>query len=87
MGITPDFPILNCGGYLIEHLENMGFYMSNGMGIVPLTFQEIEAYMRTTDTPLNADEVMIIRQMSQSYIQELNDTNPESKAPYSHSTL
>lgn len=83
MNKTPDFPILKCGGYLIEHLENLGFFMSSGMGMIPLTFQEIESYMRITNTPLNSDEVIIIRQMSQLYIQEINDTNPESKAPYS----
>lgn len=57
--------------------------MSSGMGIIPLTFQEIESYMRTTNTPLNSDEVMIIRQMSQVYIAELNDTRNMREAPYS----
>ncbi len=87
MGKIPDFPILKCGGYLIEHLENLGFYMSIGMGMIPLTFQEIESYMRITNTPLNSDEVMIIRQMSQAYIAELNDTRNEREAPYSATTL
>ena len=87
MGKTPDFPILKCGGYLIEHLENLGFYMSSGMGIIALTFQEIESYMRITNTPLNSDEVMIIRQMSQLYIKEINDTNQDSKTTYSATAL
>lgn len=61
--------------------------MSSGMGIIPLTFQEIESYMRITNTPLNSDEVMIIRQMSQVYIAELNDTRNMREAPYSATTL
>lgn len=61
--------------------------MSSGMGMIPLTFQEIKAYMELTNTPLNSDEVMLIREMSQAYIAELNDTRNEREAPYSHSTL
>ena len=87
MGKTPDFPILKCGGYLIEHLENLGFYMSNGMGMIPITFQELDSYCRRTNTDLNSEESILIIQMSRAYIQEINDTNPESKAPYSVTTL
>lgn len=87
MGKTPDFPILKCGGYLIEHLENLGFYMSNGMGMIPITFQELDSYCRRTNTDLNSEESILIIQMSRAYIQEINDTNPESKAPYSATTL
>lgn len=86
-GITVDFPTLDCGGYLLEHLENMGFYMSSGMGMIPLTFQEIKAYMELTNNPLNSEEVLLIRQMSQAYIAELNDTRNEREAPYSPTTL
>lgn len=57
--------------------------MSSGMGMIPLSFQEIKAYIELTHTPLNSDEVMLIRQMSQAYIAELNDTRNEREAPYS----
>jgi len=65
----------------------MGFYMSSGMGMIPLTFQEIKAYMELTNNPLNSEEVLLIRQMSQAYIAELNDTRNEREAPYSATTL
>lgn len=61
--------------------------MSSGMGMIPLSFQEIKAYMELTNTPLNSDEVMLIREMSQAYIAELNDTRNEREAPYSPTTL
>ena len=56
--------------------------MSTGMGIIPLTFQEIKAYTELTNNPLNSEEVLLIRQMSQAYIAELNDTRNEREAPY-----
>lgn len=61
--------------------------MSSGMGMIPLTFQEIKAYIELTNTPLNSDEVMLIREMSQAYIAEINDTRNEREAPYSPTTL
>ncbi len=61
--------------------------MSSGMGIIPLTFQEIKAYMELTNSPLNSEEVLLIRQMSQAYITELNDTRNEREAPYSVTLL
>lgn len=61
--------------------------MSSGMGMIPLSFQEIKAYMELTNTPLNSDEVMLIREMSQAYIAEINDTRNEREAPYSPTTL
>lgn len=56
--------------------------MSSGMGMIPLTFQEIKAYIELTNNPLNSEEVLLIRQMSQAYIAELNDTRNEREAPY-----
>ena len=61
--------------------------MSSGMGMIPLTFQEIKAYMELTNNPLNSEEVLLIRQMSQAYISELNDTRNEREAPYSATIL
>lgn len=52
------------------------------MGLSPISFTEINAYMQSTSTPLNKDEVLLIRQLSQAYLSGLNDTDPQSKAPY-----
>lgn len=56
--------------------------MSNGMGIVSLSFTEIDAYNRLTNSCLNGDEVLIIKRMSSAYVSELNDRSPNKKAPY-----
>lgn len=60
----------------------MGWCMSNGMGTIPLSFTEINAYIQATLTPLNRSEVIIMRRMSMAYVSELNDRNPNKLAPF-----
>ena len=64
------------------HLNNIGWYSSNGMGLVPISFGEIKAYMELTATPLTPDEVMIIRRMSQAYVNNVQNKDPNAKPPY-----
>ncbi|MEI6745535.1 MAG: hypothetical protein WCL34_06195 [Methylococcaceae bacterium] len=54
--------------YLAEWINEIGFYNSNGMGAVTITFLEIQAWaslMQITPTPLG---VQTLRQMSQAFI-------------------
>lgn len=60
----------------------MGWASSNGMGATPLSFTEIDAYNRSTYSFLNAEEVLLIRKMSASYVSESSDRNPRKQAPF-----
>ena len=60
----------------------MGWCMSSGMGIFPITFTEINAYIQSTNTPLNRQEVLLIKRMSSAYVSEVSDKNPNKLAPY-----
>lgn len=38
--------------------------------------------MQLTETPLTAEEVLLIKKMSQSYVSEVQDKDPHKKIPY-----
>lgn len=80
-GITPEYPNIKGYEYLIQHLQNLGFGTSGMSGFMPLTFQEINAYMQCTSTPLTPDEVLILKDMSNEYCKFINDKNPSTKSP------
>ena len=69
--------------HLLQHLNALWWCSSTGMGITALSFTEIKAYKELTETPLNADEVSIIRMMSQAYCASVQLKDPNAKAPYS----
>jgi len=56
--------------------------MTDSNGIYPLTYQEIYAFMKATKTPLNEDEVILLKNMSQSYVTHIKITDPSYKMPY-----
>ena len=80
-----DLPLPNIDGaeYLLHHLNNLGWVSSNGMGITPISFTEIKNYIEVTESSLTGDEALLLRQMSSYYCSHLQDSNPNSKAPYS----
>lgn len=73
-------PDIKGAEYILNHLNNLGWCSSSGMGVVALSFTEIKAYMDITDTPLTCDEVLIIKRMSQAYVAELSDKNPNKQS-------
>ena len=70
------------GEYLLQHLNNLGWCSSNGMGLSPISFIEIKAYIDTTETYLSGEEALLVHRMSQLYVNEINDKNPNKKAPF-----
>lgn len=52
------------------------------MGLSSISFQEIDAYMTRCDVYLSGDEVLILRRMSQAYVNKVSDKNHNSKPPY-----
>ena len=57
------------------------------MGINALSFLEIQAYINTTETSLTAEEVLIIKRMSQAYVNEVQDKNSMKKAPFGNGSI
>jgi hypothetical protein len=76
-------PVVQGAEYLVQHLNNLGWCGSSGMGMTPLSFTEIKAYIDVTKASLTPDEVLLIKRMSQLYVGYSQDTNPSQKTPYS----
>lgn len=53
------------------------------MGIQPISFTEIKNYIELCDISLSADEALIIRKMSQAYVRESQNKDPQAKVPFS----
>ena len=68
--------------YLLQHLENMGWFESGGMGGITLSFKEINAYMQSMDIPLTRHEILILRRMSSYYLSYSGNKDPSTKMPY-----
>jgi len=77
------FPSIEGVEFIVEHLHNLGWASSNGMGMEPISFREIEAYINTTHAHITANEVMLIRKMSLEYIRHSSNKNPAIKPPFS----
>jgi hypothetical protein len=68
--------------FIIYHLKKLGFGQYGQMGLVPLSFQEIGAYIEYAKVPLQPKEVTLIRELSEIYCSYLNNKNPQVKSPF-----
>ena len=64
---TPDMPPTNAGGYLVAYLFEVGPTMASGMGMGPVTHQEIAAWQSLTGIPLTPWDARAIRRLSIEY--------------------
>jgi len=55
---------------------------STGMGPVPLSWVDIEAWLNATGTKLETWEKLMIKTMSEAYVGERLDTEPNKLAPW-----
>ncbi|MFZ9660175.1 MAG: hypothetical protein ACO29X_06480 [Arcobacteraceae bacterium] len=78
-----EFPDIKNGSYLLEILTELNFASSGFSGLIPLTFQELQAYIQTTQTPLNSWEVNTLKKLSQSYVSQTYDKGINTLPPYS----
>ena len=77
------YPKILAKHYLLTYLEEMGFSMIGGMGDrLPLSFVEIEAFMKATRTDLNHWEVLAIKNLSYDYIIQLQKKDAHELPPY-----
>lgn len=68
-------------GHLTIYLSELGLYRNGAMGIIPLDYQEIEAWARLTKTDLKPFEATMIKKMSDAFVSQHNDTNIKSVPP------
>lgn len=76
-------PEIDGAEYMVSLLHEAGLMSGTGMGIIPLTWQEIEAWLRTTELRLSIWEKLTIKEMSEAYVSEFNKASTkDATAPY-----
>jgi len=66
-------------------LFEAGLVSQSGMGIAPLSWQEIHAWLDCTGLHLHTWEVCTIKQMSDAYASEFSQASkPDAKPPYQY---
>lgn len=82
-GIPMILPDVSCGLYLIDYLFDAGPVEHSGMGPVPLSNLELQAWMDGSGTPLEPWEFTLIRSLSKSYLTEMvKGKDPACPPPY-----
>ena len=77
-------PIIKNYDYLLVYLQEIGFYQSGGMGIVPISFTEIKAYLDLMGIRLSSFEVSTLRKMSVAYVSQHHDNYIDTEAPFNN---
>lgn len=68
--------------YLVHYLMEIGPCSSNGMGLIPVSWQEIQAWQEQQGLSLNAWELKIIRMASGAYANQANiSSKPDCPPP------
>lgn len=79
----PDVETEHSAGYLIGLLHEAGLMSSTGMGPVPLSWIDIDAWLRTMELSLPVWEKMTIKYLSEVYVNErLSATDPQGLPPW-----
>lgn len=68
--------------FVIYHLQKLGYGQFGAMGLIPLSYSEIGAYVEYAKVPLTGDEVVLIRELSELYCSFSNNSNPNIKSPF-----
>lgn len=75
------WPELSCQ-YLFDLLMSAGAYTNFGIGNVPLTWSDLEAWQRQQGLSLKPWELSIIRRASATYVQEMQTAvKPDAPPP------
>lgn len=80
-GVAIVTPEVKCA-YLFEYLLKIGVSSPNGMGDVPLSWQDLNAWVQVTGVPLSAWEVSVIRKASEAYVSQMElSRKPDAPMP------
>lgn len=70
-------------GYVIGLLHESGLMSTNGMGPVPISWLEIDAWLRTANLDLSLWEKLTVKRLSEEYVSELLQASDKNRpAPY-----
>lgn len=72
-------PELGDGAYIVQMLHEAGLMSSVGMGSLPLSWQELEAWLRVTESEPELWEKMLVRELSEAYVSELNQATERNR--------
>lgn len=87
-GRQPDLPPLAGGEHLVGYLLDAGPLSHGGMGPVPLSHLDIQAWQCNTGIELTAWEARTLRDLSREYVAQLQaSAAPDEPAPYVHVDL
>lgn len=79
-----DYNVPNSIYYLLDILEDMGFYRNGAMGLIPLDFKEIKAFLEISDIDLDYEDIVLLRSLSHIYTTEVQSDekaiNPTKRA-------
>jgi hypothetical protein len=79
----PDIETDYAAGYLVGLLQEAGLMSSNGMGPVPLSWVDIDAWLRVTEADVSLWEKTTIKRLSEEYVGELVQASDKLRpAPY-----
>lgn len=79
----PPMPPLEDGEHLVDYLLEVGPVQPTGMGSVPLTFGELQAWQQQVGLDLQPWEVSMLRRLSRDYVAEAHRaSSPAAKAPW-----
>ena len=76
-----DLPPIDFAWHIIGYLQEMGYCSSQGFGPSPLSFTEISAWQRVTDTPLSHWEATAMRYLSSEYVRKLKASESHTEPP------
>lgn len=78
-----ELPNVGYAEYLFAYAEEIGLYRSNGFGIEPISWVEINAWNCSMPTKLSAWELNTIHKISKAYVSSFNMSNEKSiPSPY-----
>ena len=66
----PPMPEIEFGEHVIGYLQEVGPALNTGQGLVPLTFSEIDAWMRMVGVALTSWEASVLKRLSDEYVAE-----------------
>lgn len=83
-GATPPMPpISEEAAYLLRYLQEAGPVLGTGMGVIPLTFTELQAWQSQTGLELRPWEATTLRRLSKDYATETTRAaNPAQVPPW-----
>lgn len=78
-------PEIEGGDHMVNHLTEAGICLSNGMGLMPLTWQEIDSWLSVTGLELTTWEKLTLKELSEAYVNEYSLSSDKTRpAPYVH---